>query len=94
MKYPSLVMTTPPIGSRSILSMDCGPSVDVTMSETAYMLIDRESKGGDASWGKCGYLGCLYVGELCFSACLSFGVGVHHHDGCLHCSIFNINIQL
>lgn len=35
MAFPSLVSTMPPIGSRSILSMDLGPRVVLTMSETA-----------------------------------------------------------
>lgn len=36
MAFPSLVRTIPPIGSKSILSMDFGPRVVLTMSETAY----------------------------------------------------------
>jgi hypothetical protein len=36
MALPSLVSTMPPIGSRSILSMDLGPRVVRTMSDTAY----------------------------------------------------------
>jgi len=35
--YPSLVITIPPMGSMSILSMDCGPRVEVTISETAWI---------------------------------------------------------
>lgn len=34
-EFPSLVMTMPPIGSRSILSIERGPSVVRMMSETA-----------------------------------------------------------
>lgn len=36
MALPSLVRTIPPIGSKSILSMDLGPRVVLTISETAY----------------------------------------------------------
>ena len=35
MAFPSFVRTIPPIGSRSIFSIDLGPRVVRTMSETA-----------------------------------------------------------
>mmetsp|Transcript_16990 Transcript_16990/g.50710 ORF Transcript_16990/g.50710 Transcript_16990/m.50710 type:complete len:215 (-) Transcript_16990:136-780(-) len=43
MALPSFVMTMPPLASRSIFSMDLGPSVVLMMSETAFpaaMLLD------------------------------------------------------
>jgi len=30
-RYPSLVITIPPMGSRSIFNMACGPRVEVTI---------------------------------------------------------------
>ena len=41
MALPSLVSTMPPIGSRSIFSMDLGPRVVRTMSDTAYARVRR-----------------------------------------------------
>lgn len=45
MAFPSLVNTIPPMGSKSILSMDLGPRVVLTTSETAYGNGIRESLG-------------------------------------------------
>ena len=54
MQLPSLVITMPPIGSSSILSIERGPSVVRTMSATAFaammlafLLVER----GDADKG-------------------------------------------
>ena len=50
MALPSFVMTMPPIGSSSILSMDFGPSVVRTMSATACAASARCARAGAVTY--------------------------------------------
>lgn len=74
MALPSLVSTMPPMGSSNILSMDLGPRVVLTISETAYTW----GCEGGVEWT---YSGGLDVGSLGVLALLSLGVLVQNIYG-------------
>lgn len=88
--YPSLVITIPPIGSSSILSIAWGPRVEVTIYATAWKylkIFKMRTRPLMGSLFEKVYFSSLNVRELCFTPSLTFCVAGHYHYGCLHLSL-------